>query len=60
MLLPVALVCTLVFPPLGLMVGAGGALYAHRVGNIVFRNVSIAFLVAVVALLVVLQSRSGF
>jgi hypothetical protein len=59
LMIPVALVCTLLFPPLGLMVSGGGALYAHRTGNIVLRNVFVACFIAVVVLTAVLQSRSN-
>ncbi len=55
-----ALACTLLFPPLGLMVSGGGsALYAHRTGNIVLRNMFVACFVAVVVLTAVLQNRSN-
>jgi hypothetical protein len=51
--------CTLVFPPLGLMASGGGALYAHRTGNFVLRNVFVACFVAVVVLTAVLQNQSN-
>jgi ABC-type multidrug transport system permease subunit len=58
MLVLLALVCTIVFPPLGFLVSAGGALYAHRVGNFGLRNVLLAFFVALVVLLGVLQTTA--
>ena len=59
LLLPVALACTLLFPPLGLMVSGGSALYAHRTGIFWVRNVFVLCFVAVVVLTAVLQSRSN-
>jgi hypothetical protein len=59
LLIPLALACTLLFPPLGLMVSGGSALYAHRTGSFVLRNVFIACFVAVLVLTAVLQSRSN-
>ena len=59
LLIPLALTCTLLFPPLGLMVSGGSALYAHRTGSFVLRNVFIACFVAVLVLTAVLQSRSN-
>ena len=63
LLVPVALACTLLFPPLGLTVSGGGALYAHRMGNFVLRNVFvacfIACFIAVVVLTAVFQNRSN-
>ena len=53
-----ALACTLVFPPLGLTVSGGGALYAHRTGDHALRNVLVACFIAVVALTGFLQNRS--
>lgn len=58
LLLPLAFVCTLVFPPLGLMVSGGGALYAHRTDNHILRNVFVLCFIAVVVLTAVLQNRS--
>ena len=54
-----AFTCTLLFPPLGLMVSGGSALYAHQTGNFVLRNVFVACFIAVVVLTAVLQSRSN-
>ena len=45
LLVLLALACTIVFPPLGFLVGAGGALYAHRVAGFSLRNVLLAFFV---------------
>ena len=59
MLVLLALVCTLLFPPLGFLVSAGGALYAHRVGSFGLRNVLVAFLVVLIVLLAVLQVASS-
>jgi hypothetical protein len=59
MLILLALVCTLVFPPLGFLVSAGGALYAHRVGSFGLRNVLLAFFVVLFLLLSVLWSASN-
>ena len=58
-LIPAALLCTLLFPPLGLMVSGGGALYAHRTENFVLRNVFVACFIAVVVLTAVLQNQSN-
>ena len=55
LLVLLALTCTIVFPPLGFLVGAGGALYAHRVGRFGLRNVLLAFFVALLLVLGVLQ-----
>ena len=60
MLVFLALVCTLVFPPLGFLVSAGGALYAHRVGSFGLRNVLLGFFVALVLLLGVLRTAASF
>jgi hypothetical protein len=54
------LACTIVFPPLGFLVAAGGALYAHRVGRFGLRNVLIAFFARLLLLLGVLWSASNF
>jgi hypothetical protein len=59
LLVPVAPACTLLFPPLGLTVSGGSALYAHRTGNFVLRNVFVACFIAIVVLTAVLQSRSN-
>ena len=59
LLIPVALACTLLFPPLGLMVSGGSALYAHRTRNIVLRNVFVACFIAVVVLTAVFQNQSN-
>ncbi len=59
-LVPVALACTVLFPPLGFLVSAGGALYAHRVGSFGLRNVLLGFFVALLLLLGVLQSASSW
>ncbi len=59
MLVPLALACTLLFPPLGFLVSAGGALYAHRVGSFGLRNVLLAFFVLLLLLLGVLWSASN-
>ena len=59
LLIPAALACTLLFPPLGLMVSGGSALYAHQTGNYWLRNVFVLCFVAVVVLTAVLQSRSN-
>ena len=59
LLVPVALACTLLFPPLGLMASGGGALYAHRTGNIVLRNVFVVCFIAVVVLTAVFQNQSN-
>lgn len=59
LLIPVALASTLLFPPLGLMVSGGGALYAHRTGNHALRNVFVACFIAVVVLTAVLQNQSN-
>ncbi len=59
LLIPVALASTLLFPPLGLMVSGGSALYAHRTRNFVLRNVFVACFIAVVVLTAVLQSQSN-
>ena len=58
-MVPLALLCTLLFPPLGLMVSGGGALYAHRTGNFFLRNVLMVCFLAVVVLSAWLRSRSG-
>lgn len=58
-MVPLALACTLVFPPLGLMVSGGSALYAHRTGSFVLRNVLISCFVAVLVLTVALQNSLG-
>ena len=55
LLVLLALACTIVFPPLGFLVGAGGALYAHRVGRFGLRNVLLAFFVVLLLVLGVLQ-----
>ena len=60
MLVFLALVCTLVFPPLGFLVSAGGALYAHRVDSFGLRNVLLGFFVALVLLLGVLRTAASF
>ena len=54
LLVLLALVCTLVFPPLGFLVSAGGALYAHRVGSFGLRNALLAFFVVLLLLFGVL------
>ena len=59
MLVLLALACTLLFPPLGFLVGAGGALYAHRVGNFGLRNALVAFVGALLVLLAVFQGASN-
>ncbi len=59
LLVPLALACTLLFPPLGLTVSGGSALYAHRTGNIVLRNVFVACFLAVVVLTAVFQNQSN-
>ncbi len=59
LLIPVALASTLLFPPLGLMVSGGSALYAHRTKNIVLRNVFVAGFIAVVVLTAVFQNQSN-
>ena len=59
LLLPLTLACTLLFPPLGLMASGGGALYAHRTGSFVLRNVFVACFVAVVVLTAVFQNQSN-
>lgn len=59
LLIPVALAFTLLFPPLGLMVSGGSALYAHRTGNMILRNVFVACFIAVVVLTAVLQNQSN-
>ncbi len=59
LLIPVALACTLLFPPLGLMVSGGSALYAHRTRNLILRNVFVACFIAVVVLTAVLQNQSN-
>ena len=59
LLIPLALFCTLLFPPLGLMVSGGGALYAHRTGSFTLRNVAIVCFVAVLVLAAVIQGRSN-
>ena len=59
MLVLLALSSAILFPPLGFLVGAGGALYAHRVGSFGLRNVLVAFLVALLVLLAVLQGASS-
>ncbi len=59
LLIPVALACTLLFPPLGLMVSGGSALYAHRTRNLILRNVFVACFIAVVLLTAVLQNQSN-
>ena len=58
MLVLQALACAILFPPLGFLVSAGGALYAHRVGSFGLRNVLLGFFVALALLLGVLQSAS--
>lgn len=58
-MVPLAVVCTLVFPPLGLMVSGGSALYAHRTGSFVLRNVLISCFVAVLLLTAALQGSSN-
>ena len=60
LLVLLALVCTLVFPPLGFLVSAGSALYAHRVGSFGLRNVLLGFFVALVLLLGVLRTAASF
>jgi hypothetical protein len=60
LLVLLALACTIVFPPLGFLVGAGGALYAHRVGRFGLRNVLMAFFAELLLLLRVLWSASNF
>ena len=57
--IPAALACTLLFPPLGLMVSGGSALYAHRTRNLVLRNVFVACFVSVVVLTAALQNQSN-
>ena len=59
LLIPAALACTLLFTPLGLMVSGGSALYAHRTGNMILRNVFVACFIAVVVLTAVFQNRSN-
>ena len=59
LLIPVALACTLLFPPLGLMISGGSALYAHRTRNLVLRNVFVACFVSVIVLTAVLQNQSN-
>ncbi len=59
MLVLLALACTVLFPPLGFLVSAGGALYAHRVGSFGLRNVLLAFFIALLLLVGVLQSASN-
>jgi len=59
LLIPVALAGTLLFPPLGLMVSGGSALYAHRTENFVLRNVFVACFIAVVGLTAVFQNQSN-
>jgi len=59
LLVLLAFACTIVFPPLGFLVSAGGALYAHRVGSFGLRNVLIAFFVVLLLLLGVLWSASN-
>jgi len=59
LLIPVAFASTLLFPPLGLMVSGGSALYAHRTGNMVLRNVFVACFIAVVVLTAVFQNQSN-
>ena len=49
----------LLVPPLGPMVNGGSALYAHRTGNIVLRNVFVACFIAVVVLTAVFQNQSN-
>ena len=56
---PLALALTLLFPPLGLMVSGGSALYAHRTGSFFLRNVLVVCFVAIVVLTAVLQRSSG-
>jgi len=51
MLIILAPACTPLFPPLGFLVSAGGALYAHRVGRFGLRNVLLAFFVALLLVL---------
>jgi uncharacterized protein (DUF952 family) len=55
MLILLALACTPLFPPLSFLVSVGGALYAHLVGRFRLRNVSLAFFVALLLVLGVLQ-----
>ncbi len=57
MLILLALDCTPLFPPLGFLVSAGGALYAHRVGRFGLRNVLLAFFVALLLILGALQGK---
>ena len=59
LLVLLALACTIVFPPLGFLVGAG-ALYAHRVGRFGLRNALIAFFAELLLPLGVLWSASNF
>ena len=59
MLVLLALACTILFPPLGFLVSAGGALYAHQVGRFGLRNVLLGFFVALVLLLGLLQIASN-
>jgi hypothetical protein len=59
LLIPVVLACTLLFPPLGLMASGGGALYAHRTGHLVLRNVFVACFIVVVVLTAVFQNQSN-
>jgi hypothetical protein len=59
LLIPVALACTLLFPPLGLMVSGGSALYAHRTEHFLLRNVFVLCFVAVLFLIAVPPSPSN-
>ena len=59
MLVPLTFLCAALFVPLGLLAGAGGALYAHRVGKSGLRNALAASLVVVVLLLAALHGPSG-
>ena len=59
MLIRLGLVCTVLFPPLGFLVSAGGALYAHRVGSFGLRNVLLGFFFALLLLLGLLRSASS-
>ena len=54
LLIVLALACTLIFPALGVVATTGGALYAHRIGAIVVRNVLFALFVVLLFALAVL------
>lgn len=54
LLVVLALVCTIAFPPFGLLAAAGGSLYAHRIGRFGLRNILFALFAALVLILAVL------